>query len=181
MEVLIMPARFRLVILAVGLTGLPAPSWAQAEDERTRVGPAGGEGGTEFTDEAPPRGARVVGVRVRHGRWIDGIELIDKTADGQEQGLGWHGGEGGEEETFRLEEGEYITGITGKAGTYIDSLRIVTNRRTSKTYGGDGGDNTFDLRSSSREVAGFFGRSGPYLDQIGILVRKSSPSAGQTG
>src|SRR5208337_4044720 len=130
----------------------------------------GGEGGTEFADKALPEGARVVGVKVRHGRWIDGIELIYRTADGQEEGLGWHGGDGGEEELFRLEEGEYITGMTGKAGTYIDSLTIVTNKRRSKTYGGDGGDNTFDLRSSCGEVTGFFGRSGPFLDRIGIFA-----------
>jgi hypothetical protein len=172
MEVLLMLARFLLLILALGLTGLPDSSRARAEDERTKVGPAGGEGGTEFADKELPEGASVVGVKIRHGRWIDGIELLYRTADGKEEGLGWHGGEGGEEETFRLEEGEYITGITGKAGTYIDSLTIVTNKRRSKTYGGDGGDAAFDLRGACGLVAGFYGRSGPYLDRIGILVSK---------
>ena len=74
-------------------------------------------------------GARVVGVKIRHGRWIDGIELIYRTADGEEEGLGWHGGDGGEEEMFRLGEGEYITGMTGEGRMYIDSLTIVTDER----------------------------------------------------
>ncbi len=167
-----MLARFLLVILALGLTGIRSTPLGQAEDDRTKAGAVGGEGGAEFTDGAPPDGARVVGVKIRHGRWIDGIELLYKTADGKEEGLGWHGGDGGEEETFRLEEGEYITGITGKAGAYIDSLTIVTNKRRSKTYGGDGGDSAFDLRSPCGMVAGFYGRSGPFLDRIGILVSK---------
>ena len=111
-----------------------------------------------------------------------GIELLYKTADGKEEGLGWHGGDGGEEEeTFRLEEGEYIVGLSGKAGTYIDSLTIVTNRRKSKTYGGDGGDHSFDLQSSCGGVTGLYGRSGPYLDQLGILVRRTSRTEGQSG
>jgi hypothetical protein len=121
-----MLTRSWLMILAICLIGLPAALRAQAEDERMKVGPVGGEGGTEFADKALPEGARVVGVRIRHGQYIDGIELIYKTADGKEEGLGWHGGDGGEEETFRLEDGESITGITGRAGTLVDSLMIVT-------------------------------------------------------
>jgi hypothetical protein len=144
----------------------------QDEDGWMKVGPVGGEGGTEFADQALPEGARVVGVKVRQGCWIDGIELIYRTTDGKEEGLGWHGGDGGEEKMFRLEEGEYITGMTGKAGTYIDSVAIVTNKRISETYGGDGGDHIFDLRSSCGEVTGFFGRSLRFLDRIGVLAQE---------
>src|SRR5262245_13135448 len=129
-----MPARFWLVTLALCLNGLPAPSLARAEEKRTKVGPAGADGGTEFADKPLPKGARIVGGRIRHGRFIDGIELLYKTPDGQEEGMGWHGGDGGEEETLFLEDDEYIIGITGMAGTYIDSLTIVTNKRKSKTY-----------------------------------------------
>jgi hypothetical protein len=137
-----------------------------------KVGPVGGDGGTEFADQALPEGARVVGVKVRQGSWIDGIELIYRTAEGKEEGLGWHGGDGGEDKMFRLEEGEYITGMTGKFGTYIDSVAIVTNKRISESYGGDGGDDIFDLRSSCGEVTGFFGRSSRFLDRIGVLAHE---------
>jgi len=167
-----MLARSSLVVLALSLTGLLAPSWAGAEDGRTKVGPAGGEGGEAFADKQLPKGAKVVGVKIRHGLYIDGIELLYKTADGKKEGLDWHGGDGGEEETFLLEEGEFITGITGKTGEYVESLRIVTNKRKSRNYGGDGGDKTFELQKSGEEVTGFCGRSGAVLDQIGIFVRK---------
>ena len=166
-----MLGRFSLIIFALCLNGLPASSWARAEEQRTKVGPAGGNGGTKFADQQLPKGARIVGVKVRHGRFIDGIELLYKTTEGKEEGLGWHGGDGGEEETFLLEEGEYITGIRGKSGLYVDSLTIVTNKRESKTYGGDGGDYSFDLQKSGEEVVGFYGGSGPFLDRIGLFVQ----------
>jgi hypothetical protein len=168
-----MLARLLLVMFKLFL----APSWAQADEGRTRVGPAGGEGGEEFADKELPAGARVVGVKIRHGLYIDGIGLLYKTADGKQESLGWHGGDGGDEETFLLEDGEFITGITGKTGEYVESLTIVTNKRKSKTYGGDGGEGgekAFDLQKSGHEVTGFFGHSGAFLDQIGIFVQKKS-------
>jgi Jacalin-like lectin domain len=152
-----------------------APSWARADEARTKVGPAGGEGGDEFADNELPKGARVVGVKIRHGLFIDGIALLYKTADDKQESLGWHGGDGGDEETFLLEAGEHITGISGKTGEYVESLTIVTNKRKSKTYGGEGGeggDKAFSLQKSGEEVTGFYGRSGAFLDQIGIFVRK---------
>jgi hypothetical protein len=166
-------ARVSFFIVALCLTEPPFQSWARAEDGRTKVGPAGGEGGDEFADRQISKGARVIGVKIRHGLYVDGIELLYKTVDGKKEGLGWHGGDGGEEETFLLEDGEYITEITGKSGEFVESLSIITNKRKSKKYGGDGGDKTFELQKSGQEVTGFCGRSGAYLDQIGIFVHKS--------
>ena len=160
-------------LLALCLTGLPSPSGARAEDGRTKVGPAGGEGGDEFADMHLPKGARVIGVKIRHGLYIDGIELLYKTAVGKKEGMGWHGGDSGNEETFLLEDGEFITAISGKTGEYVESLSIVTNKRKSKNYGGDGGDKPFNFHKSGAEVIGFYGRSGAFLDQIGIFTRKS--------
>jgi hypothetical protein len=107
-----MLARLLLVIFTLCLTGLLAPSWARADEGRTKVGPAGGEGGEEFADQELPKSARVIGVKIRHGLYIDGIALLYKTADGKQECLGWHGGDGGDEETFPLEAGEFITGLT---------------------------------------------------------------------
>jgi hypothetical protein len=154
---------------------------SRSEEERTKVGPVGGEGGTEFADKQLPKGARVVGVKIRHGAYIDGIELLYKTADGKEQGLGWHGGDRGEEEIFLLEDGEYISGITGTTGLYVDSLMIVTNKRKSRKYGRDGPPTIFDLQKSGEEVTGFYGRSGAFLNQIGIFVHQRPDRGGQHG
>jgi formylglycine-generating enzyme required for sulfatase activity len=171
-----------LVILALCLTGIPTPSWARLEDGRTKVGPAGRNGGKPFADKPLPAGARVVGVKIRHGRYIDGLELLYQAVDGKKEGLGWHGGNGGAEETFLLDDGECITGITGTLGEYyVESLRIVTNERKSMVFGRDGGAATFELHEPGEEVVGFFGRSGAYLDQLGILVHKGPDRAGQPG
>ena len=174
-----MLARSLFVVFWLCLGELVAPPWTRADEERTKVGPAGHDRGKEFTDRPIPKGAPVVGVRIRHGRYIDGIELLYKTADGKEEGLGWHGGPGGEAETFLLEDGEFINGITGKTGEYVESLVVVTNKRKSKMFGGDGGDKTFDLQKAGEVVTGFFGRSGAFLDQVGIFVHKSPEHAGQ--
>jgi hypothetical protein len=171
-------ARFSLVILAVCLPSSLAPSSARADGERTKVGPVGGEGGEEFADKELPKGACIVGVKIRGGLYIDSIELLYKTADGKKEGLGWHGGDGGEEQTFLLEDGEFITGITGKTAEFqegqrvIANVTVVTNKRKSKTYGGDGGDRTFDLKKPGEEVTGFYGRAGAFLDRIGVFVQK---------
>jgi Jacalin-like lectin domain len=168
-------ARISLVILTVCLASSLAPSSAGADGERTKVGPVGGEGGEQFADKELPKGARVAGVKIRGGLYIDGIELLYKTAGGKQEGLGWHGGDGGEEETFLLDDGEFITGITGKTAEFEVGQRVVanvTNKRKSKTYGGDGGDRTFDLKKPGEGVTGFYGCAGAFLDRIGVFVQK---------
>jgi hypothetical protein len=160
--------------LFLGLVVLLAPSvaWGQ-EGDRTKIGTSGGKGGSEFVDKHLPKGARVIGVKIRSGDWIDAVELLYKTADGKVESLGKHGGDGGEEDTFMLEEGEHITGITGKSGTYVMSLTIITNKRKSKTYGLGEGDVQYHYEvPHSDEIIGFFGRAADYVDQIGIWVRK---------
>jgi hypothetical protein len=112
---------------------LPPPMAYAQEGGRTKIGTSGGNGGSEFVDTALPKGARVIGFKIRSGDWVDAVELLYKTADGKVESLGKHGGDGGLEDTFMLEDGEHITGITGKSGTYVMSLTILTNKRKSKT------------------------------------------------
>src|SRR5262249_57345572 len=79
----------------------------------------------------------------------------------------------GKEVIWRLPDGDYIPRLTGRFGTWIDSLTIYTRSGSSYNYGGSGGDRAFDPQASGdEEVTGFFGRAGGNLDQIGILTRK---------
>jgi hypothetical protein len=160
--------------LFLGLVALLPPSVACGQEGgRTKIGTSGSNTGTEFVDKQLPKGARVIGVKIRSGDWIDAVELLYKTADGKVESLGKHGGDGGEEDTFMLEEGEHLTGITGKSGTYVMSLTIITNKRKSKTYGLGEGDVQYHYEVPDHdEIIGFFGRAGEYVDQIGIWVRK---------
>jgi predicted Ser/Thr protein kinase len=161
-------ARMLVVILCGMVVGLAAfLFWAW------KIGTSGGNGDDAFVDKHLPKGARVIGVKIRSGDWIDAVELLYKTADGKEESLGKHGGDRGGEDTFMLEEGEHITGITGKTGPYVMSLTIITNKRKSKNYGRGQGDVEYHYEVPHHdEIIGFFGRAGEYVNRIGILVRK---------
>jgi hypothetical protein len=157
---------------AVFLIG-PACSACRSDDPPAKIGTAGGDGGDEFIDSLP-QGAKITAVKIRHGLYVDSLEVIYKTADGKTRSSGPHGGDGGSEATFTLEEGEYIKGITGRSAAFVDSLVIVTNKRKSERYGGDGGEKEFSfMMPEGRAFAGFFGRSGAFIDQIGILAVKN--------
>jgi hypothetical protein len=92
-----------------------------------------------------------------------------------------HGGSGGTVTSFRLGADEYITGISGRSGDYIDSLRIHTNRRESPLFGGSGGNRDFRIVvPEGNQAVGFVGRAGDYIDAVGlaytpIRVSRSRP------
>lgn len=134
---------------------------------------AGGRGGSPFTDQEVASGARIAEVIVRAGSTIDGIQAVYLLADGSYVEGAQHGGSGGRRYSVRLDRDEYIIGLTGRFGNTIDSLRIVTNKRTSQTFGGGGGGRDFrlDVPSGSQAI-GFAGRAGNTLDAIGLVYRR---------
>ncbi len=134
---------------------------------------AGGSGGTPFADGDVPAGTRVVEVRIHSGSYIDSIQMIYNIPDGRVLEADRHGGNGGRPARFQLAPGEYIVGISGRCGTYVDSVRIHTNRRTSRLFGGNGGDREYRINiPEGNQVAGFVGRSGNYLDAIGLIYQR---------
>jgi hypothetical protein len=102
----------------------------------------GNESGYYYNDisSSIPEGARVHSITINHGTYIDRIKFRWMLPDGTFEDSSHAGGGGGTEETFTLDFDEYITEITGKSGTKIDSIQFTTNKRTSKKYGGDGGN-----------------------------------------
>jgi hypothetical protein len=144
---------------------------------KTKV--AGGSGGSAFLDSEMPYGARITEIRMQVGQYIDGIQAVYTLSDGTTVEGPFHGGRGGSTQVFRLESNEYITGISGRHGTYIDSLQIHTNRRTSSRYGGSGGRQDFRIDVPSGNWAvGLIGRAGRYLDAIGFSYASASSSSG---
>jgi Jacalin-like lectin domain len=163
-----MPIRRRLFS---GFGGAPQPGQTDL---------AGGSGGAEFIDADMPKGARIVEVRVHAGDYVDSVQMIYSLPNGRPVEAERHGGNGGRAASFRLDPGEYITGLSGRCGQYVDSLRIHTNRRTSELFGGRGGDKDYriDVPADS-QATGFMGRSGEYLDAIGLTYSGISAMPGR--
>jgi hypothetical protein len=162
---------------AIGLTFIPVrhehfPQFGR-EPRPGQTALAGGAGGTDFVDADNPPGTGIVEVRVQAGEFVDSVQVIYDLPNGRLAEATRHGGGGGRTETFRLEPGEYITGLSGRCGTHVDSFRIHTNRRTSQLFGGSGGEREFRIDVPEGNLAtGFMGRSGMYLDAIGLTYER---------
>lgn len=138
-----------------------------------RLGPAGGNGGKPFDHYDIPDDARLTAVHV-YTEWVINAIQLEFAQDEVQSGgiLSPVGGLGGEHHVFYLDEDEYLIGITGRAGWYIDSLRLITNKRVSPRYGGESGERDFAFEAPpGYEVFGLFGRSAWYIDALGITVR----------
>jgi predicted flap endonuclease-1-like 5' DNA nuclease len=119
-----------------------------------------------------PAGAKVQEIRVNAGLYVDGFQLVYVDAAGVVTELPHLGGKGGWHHTFALDGDEYLTGISGRSGRYIDSLCFHTNKRTMDKVGGSGGDDEFHYEAAvNGEVAGFFGRADWLIDNLGVIVR----------
>jgi hypothetical protein len=160
-----------ILILTLGLV---SPSLGQ-ETAQTSV--FGGNGGANFSDTEFQSGARIMEVRVYSENWIDAVQLGYEIQGGRTVTGPRRGGPGGRENVFRLEKDEYITGISGRYGDYIDSLTIQTNRRTSPLFGGSGGKRDYRIEvPSGYQAVGFVGRSAKYLDAIGLITAPATRS-----
>ncbi|GIV69235.1 jacalin-like lectin [Caldilinea sp.] len=139
---------------------------------KAKVGPSGGEGGLPIEGYEIPAGARIRQIRVTYGWFVDSIQVAYADADGNLQALPGIGGHGEREHLFILDADEYLVGVSGRSGAYVDSIRFHTNKRVSPTFGGEGGEVEFTLLApEGSEVVGFFGRADWYIDAIGILTR----------
>jgi hypothetical protein len=154
-----------LIVISATLMG---SGLARAQrDAATQI--AGGRGGNPFSDPEPDSGARVIEVQVRSGGNVDSVQLVYMLRDGRTAAGPRHGGSGGNLSVFRLDSDEYLVGISGRSGDYIDSIQFQTNKRTSPRFGGNGGDRDFQIQvPGNAQVSGLIGRAGQYLDAIGL-------------
>jgi predicted flap endonuclease-1-like 5' DNA nuclease len=142
------------------------------------LGPSGGNGGHEFIDYAAPAGATLCEIRINAGLYVDGIQLVYRDADGALVELPHVGGKNGLHHTLTLDADEYVTGVSGRYGRYIDSIRFQTNKRSTDSFGGPGGSEEYHYEAAANsEVVGFAGRAGWYVDQLGVIVRERLASA----
>ncbi|KAK7054740.1 hypothetical protein VNI00_003203 [Paramarasmius palmivorus] len=111
--------------------------------------------GTTFSDDGLGSDLKVIKqINVRCSSVIDAISL-DFT-DGSS--TGWHGGTGGSQHSFTLNQGEDIITILVTAdNSTISALQFITSQgRSSDWFGSKTGD-TFDWQMDGRALLGFIG------------------------
>jgi len=135
---------------------------------------SGGNGGRQFMD-LPFQNARIQAISVRtktlpgNIKVIAGIRLTYKQGNQTFNGR-WLGGQGDNQSTFTLRNGEYITQIYGRSGAYVDSLKLTTNQNRRRHWGGNGGSRTYGFKSTPHEpIIGIWGREGALIDAIGVV------------
>ena len=131
----------------------------------------GGTGGREFVAHLHTHGEQITEIHIAAGDLVDALQIVFTNALGQPDSLPIIGGSGGERFIFTLDEDEYLVGISGRYGDYIDQIQFHTNKRNSPTYGGNGGQVFSLYAADGDEVAGLFGRAGWYVDSVGIATR----------
>lgn len=129
----------------------------------------GGTGGVPYCVFAyyPTRIARVT---IWHRQYVDGILLeTDQVALPKIGGTGRH--RDIRSDTFALEPGEFMSGVTVEYWNYVDRITFHTNRGSYGPYGGTGARLKKILQSPpGRIVAGFKGRHWELVDSIQLMV-----------
>ena len=118
----------------------------------------------------------------REGSFIDQVKV--KTADGgSEQTSPSFGGSGGHSYTWKVPNGEYISKLEYRSGSWLDGITFVTNKgNKSPHFGGNGGNGyTFDLPVGAR-LNGVFGYKQGYLKGLGFSYKVyATPEFGTSG
>ena len=131
----------------------------------------GGNGGGAFS-LLPPGGLikakKISALYIRHGKYVDAIQVEWEMVDGSRIWSSRAGGAGGRGTRITLKDNEYLTKITGRSGVFVDQLTFHTSSgRKFGPHGGTGG-RAFTIGSSGG-IKGIYGRKGDLLDKIGMI------------
>lgn len=140
----------------------------------TKHGPVGGDGGLEIGDYAVPTGFKIKEIHLLTTNVVEGIQFTITDGKGGKTMplLGGNSTNRKRHFVFSLGRDEYLTGLSGHYGWYIDAIRIHTNRRVSPIYGGHGGEKDFYFTANDgNEVVGLVGRADWYVDALGIITQ----------
>lgn len=111
-----------------------------------------------------PANKKIKFFRISHGMALDGIETFFE--DGSKVNFG---NLKSHYSDFKLDKDEYLTGISFRAGAWVDSVQFITNKRTSPNFGGNGGGLHRVPLLPRQNLLGFYGQFGDWCDQIGIF------------
>ncbi|HEY3299473.1 MAG TPA: LamG-like jellyroll fold domain-containing protein, partial [Methylophilaceae bacterium] len=136
---------------------------------------------TSFTDTSTNY-QPLTGLNIRAGAIIDAIQAVSP------KNYAMHGGLGGSLNSVTLNNGEYITGISGEncdfqfGGREVSKISFATNQsRTLGPYGTSSfcsNITSFNYTvPAGNQVLGFVGKSSVYLDSIGVVYGTIDPLA----
>ena len=130
-------------------------------------GPWGGPNGKPFSDP------NILGAQIQHiyltwGSYVESVQMILTSGD-----LPAHGGSGPNTTDIGFASGEYLIGISGEYGKYLDAISFITNQRTWGPYGVPKPNlSPFSYYlAPGQTTIGFCGRAGSYIDALGIIVK----------
>lgn len=124
----------------------------------------GGGGGSSWDETSNISYGPITQIDVWAGGYVDGIQIKYGGVFG-----GRHGGGGGDYSSFKLDPGDNITQVSGRAGRYIDRICFQTERKPEATcYGGNGGD-YFQAQSPGAIVVAFTGSAGDQNDSLNVV------------
>ena len=141
--------------------------------EPKTCGPSGGIGGEEFSDDVSVQDCQVLEVHIYADQRVRAVRITHETIDGDHHPFPLHGQAVGDGYSLKVAKDEFITGISGRFGASVDSIRIQTNRQTSPLLGGEGGSAAYHYEAPpGTEIVGFWGRAGDTLNAIGVIFRR---------
>lgn len=147
--------------------------------QQYKLGAVGGWGGAAFEDPLVSASVRVTKIKVTAGCYVYRVKFEYSggatPTDHGGSGPSLCPGSGGyivQEQSFDLDQDEFIRGINGRSGKYIDQLEFVTNKRSIGPFGGDGGEPFYLIGPPDFKVKRLFGRSWAFIDGLGIIVEK---------
>ncbi|MGI0117672.1 jacalin-like lectin [Zooshikella sp. RANM57] len=159
----------RTLLSVMAMSVSLAASAAQFE-----AGISGGGGGQPFFDNVPSDFMALHSITVCSGSVIDSIEVKYADRSGNIHSYGKRGGNGGSCSTLDFTAGEYITSVSGKFGSTVDSMIIRTNRGNVLAKGGSGGYSDYKYTANAQfSIVGFKGKSARLVDAIGVVYRQT--------
>ena len=164
-----------------GLTGVYPNSQALIVTQLGLVDPAtGGTGGGAFIDRMDEdETLKAITTCWRSDAFVQSIQLQTNKGTRALHGGPWPGQSC---DTTTLADGEFITEIFGRAGSYVDAVgyRTSSGRRIGP-FGGPGGEGFSESVANPARFVGLYGRSGAWLDRIGLLSPTATGDYGASG
>ncbi len=71
-----------------------------------------------------------------------------------------------------LDADEYITALSINSGEFMDSVIVMTNKRTFDRWGGTGGSPTDIVAPAGYEICGLYGSYSLGINMTGALARQ---------